>query len=95
MKSLYSALPSTSDDDDEMKQLVHSSEELAPPGIPAANLSHRMIVLLYILCALTMLFAAINLAATIDGFQYTRTGAVAIEDLPRPDIFAGLPRVEH
>lgn len=87
MQPVYVALPN---DDQEAKPLVKSDEDSYHDETSyAKSLSTKMTLLVYVLCALTVLFASTNLAASI---YSTRDHSLSLEKLPRPDIFAGLPK---
>lgn len=87
MKSVYVALPN---DDQEAKPLVKSNEDgYHDETSYAKTLSTKMTLFIYILCAVTVLCASANLAASV---YNTRNHSLSLEKLPRPDIFAGLPK---
>ncbi|CAL1697312.1 unnamed protein product [Somion occarium] len=95
MKPVYVALPNSPLDDHEAKPFVQSesTEELYRVGASSVKtLSTKMTVLAYILCALTVLLASANLASSIYNACYSHGHNTSIDKLPRPDIFAGLPK---
>ncbi|EMD34965.1 hypothetical protein CERSUDRAFT_116489 [Gelatoporia subvermispora B] len=97
MKSVYVALATspTQEDDHEAKPLVQSNEsndELPSlNNVPLRTLSRLHTVVLYILCTLVVVFAGLNLVMTAYAACYTRGHHSKLDDLPRPDIFVGLP----
>ncbi|KAF8960218.1 hypothetical protein BDZ97DRAFT_2060768 [Flammula alnicola] len=94
MSSVYVALPSLPKDDAETKPLVDSdSEEFGGYNTPSSKApSKKALALAYFLCALTVLLASINLAATIKATRFWNDHHVSVDALPRPDIFTGLPK---
>ncbi|KZT01796.1 uncharacterized protein LAESUDRAFT_730877 [Laetiporus sulphureus 93-53] len=89
MKPAYVSLPSSSQDDSEDKPLVGSPD--VEEYLSAHSTSPRLAILIYVLCAMTILVAVINFIVLVDLRRFKLEGVLSIGDLPRPDIFAGLP----
>jgi hypothetical protein len=85
------ASPSQEYSDSESKPFVESDNAEVDDYYSTKAPSKRFIAIAYILCALAIALAIINTTASVNTF-YTAKNAGKIENLPRPDIFTGLPK---
>jgi hypothetical protein len=91
MKSAYIALPASTMEEQEAKPFVDSydDENGNNTDFPIKSLSIRKVQAIYLLCALTVLFALFNAVSTVYTISFTE--GKSVNSLPRPNIFVGLP----
>lgn len=89
MMSNYFSVPNSSDDE-QKEGLLSGAEYSEKP--PVHVISTKTTIVIYLLSAITVLVAFANLWAIVEAVNKVGRG---IESLPRPDIFAGLPKARH
>ncbi|TFK55496.1 hypothetical protein OE88DRAFT_627154 [Heliocybe sulcata] len=90
-RSSYTALPGSHDE--EGKPLFVSTDETDALELPLPRESRGAAKAIYILCTLVVVLAAANLFGTLYATRFNPGIQKATEELPHPDIFAGLPKV--
>lgn len=95
MPSSYEPLPIITDEenDTERKLLVKSDEDLIPYNARAP--STKILMIAYLLFTLTIFFAGTNLVTGFKALRVAQHDNAAVDTLPRPNIFVGLPKMAH
>ncbi|KAH0584435.1 hypothetical protein H2248_009973 [Termitomyces sp. 'cryptogamus'] len=93
--AIYISVPSQEVFDSELGQKILADSENGEGGIyHCTNVivpSKRIVTLIYLLCALAVVLASVNVFAAVSSRDSIKQ-ALAIDTLPRPDIFVGLPK---
>ena len=90
MAPVYVSLSTAPDDDNEELLLAKSNEDFS--SFRAQKPSPKVLLMGYILVALGFFFAATNIAAGVRALRTYHGRHAAIDTLPRPNIFVGLPK---
>lgn len=90
MAPAYVSLATVADDDNEEQFLAKSSEDFS--SFRAEKPSHKVMLMAYILFALTIFFAGANVTAGVRALRAHQDRYPPIDTLPRPNIFVGLPK---
>lgn len=90
MAPAYVSLATVADDDNEEHFLAKSSEDFS--SFRAEKPSPKVVLMAYILFALTILFAGANVAAGLRALRAHQDRYPPIDTLPHPNIFVGLPK---
>ncbi|PPQ80612.1 hypothetical protein CVT25_001573 [Psilocybe cyanescens] len=80
----------STEEDSEEKFLVKSDHDFT--SYNARKPSSKLTIFAYVLIALTIIFAGTNLATAITAIRVMHANNAAIDTLPRPNIFVGLPK---
>ena len=89
MAPAYVSLATVTDDDNEEQFLAKSSEDYS--SFRAEKPSPKVMLMAYILFALTVFFAGANVTAGVRALRAQQDRYPPIDTLPRPNIFVGLP----
>ncbi|KIM35409.1 hypothetical protein M413DRAFT_449793, partial [Hebeloma cylindrosporum] len=90
MAPAYFSLTTVADDDNEERLLAKSSEDFS--SFRAEKPSPKVMLMAYILFALSVFFAGVNVAAGVKAIRAYQARYPPIDTLPRPNIFVGLPK---
>jgi hypothetical protein len=90
MAPAYVSLSTVPDDDNEELLLAKSNEDFS--SFRAQKPSPKVMLMGYILVALSLFFAATNVAAGAKALRIYQARYPPIDILPRPNIFVGLPK---
>lgn len=98
MKPIYSLLPTLPEGaakTSEEKNLLESSstEENPEFNIHPIAIPRKILAISYVFLALTAFLAATNVVLSVRQMRLGRSGVTALDDLPRPDVFVGLPKL--
>jgi hypothetical protein len=87
MAPAYVPLATVADDDNEERSLAKSNFS----SFRAEKPSPKVMLMAYILFALTVVFAGANVIAVVAALRAHQDRYPPIDTLPRPNIFVGLP----
>lgn len=99
MKAAYSVLPTLLESNakvpEEKNLLESNSAEDVGFNLHPLTIPRKILIVSYVFLALAIFLSATNVVLSVQQVRLSKIGQIALDDLPRPDIFVGLPKMSR